>query len=147
MWKEGVHCGYGDAAGNIGVPLLLYYAAVTTPEACHLEAALSLLEKRLARSISCHWPGGIARMLLGRIDRDEAQEHRSHEKWTHPYETAELEFYDGIRHRQLGDEVGCRRRLQACVDCGNVGLYAPVWFLARYELGLIEPRRRHEGGE
>jgi tetratricopeptide (TPR) repeat protein len=150
IWKEGERCGYGDAAGNIGVPLLLYYAAVTAPDLYSLESALALLEKRLARSISYHWPGGIARLLVGRIDREEADEHKSYEKWTHPHETAELEFYDGIRHRRLGDEAACRQHLQACVDCGNVGMYAPVWFLAKYELGLIKPpkdARRSSSGK
>ncbi|REJ87303.1 MAG: hypothetical protein DWQ34_06605 [Planctomycetota bacterium] len=137
LWQEGTRCRYGDAAGNIGVPLLLYYAAVTAPELCSMDAVVKELEKRLASGDSFHWPGGIARMLVGRNDREEAPEHMSHPSWTRPYESAQLEFYDGIHHRELGDEPGCRERLQACVDAGHVGLYVPEWFLARHELGLI----------
>ncbi len=147
VWRGALDCSHGDAAGNMSTPLLLYYVAVTMPELFSLKEAISLLERHLTLSVSYHWPGGIARMLLGRIDRLEAEEHKSCQKWTYAYETAELEFYDGIGHRLCGDERGCRKHLQLCVDCGNVGMYAPVWFLAKNELGLIAIREQTTRGE
>lgn len=71
VWKSGLDTPYTDAAGGIGVPLLLYFAAIKLSDSGLEKEVLSLLKKKCKSKSSVNFPGTIARYILGKISEDE----------------------------------------------------------------------------
>jgi tetratricopeptide (TPR) repeat protein len=68
MWHAGLRCKFADAAGGVGLPLLLFFASVAAPEILAMDHAEKLLSERMNDPRTRNWPGALARFVLGQID-------------------------------------------------------------------------------
>lgn len=103
-WQKGVDCDYSDMAGGITIPLHLYFASVTQPALADIDDAVKLLETRIRSPRGHRWPGIIASLVLGHIDKPMALADAAKDD---PNGTAlhewHLDFWSGVRQLARGD--------------------------------------------
>ena len=140
-WRSGYKCAYGDGAGNMTIPLMLYFAAVRTNGLISLEEAEELLKSRLKHSFSKNWPGPLARYVLGEIpdadlefrevdDSEDAVQIRRRVAY----------FFRGVVALRSGNREGYREHMCAAgapIDPNNAR--NAMFYVARYECATDEP--------
>jgi len=74
-WRSGLGAGYARAAGlGIRMPLLLFFAAVLKPSIVDRDEVTKLLLERLADPRIRTWPGPIAKLVVGKIGKEDLEE-------------------------------------------------------------------------
>ncbi len=71
VWKSGLDTPYTDAAGGVGIPSLLYFAATKLNDSRLEKEAISLLRKKYKSKRVVNFPGTIAGYILGKISEEE----------------------------------------------------------------------------
>jgi hypothetical protein len=136
---------FGDLAGGVQQGLLLHYMGVTAKDRESVAFALSYLRKLARKSRINHWPGPLARYMLGEINLEEmlraAVEDSKGITLADPVEdnllprrhTCVALFHDGVRHRAEGQEKLCMDRMRECTKI-DARFIEPECHLARYEV-------------
>ncbi|MHB8065667.1 MAG: hypothetical protein ACYDG2_24120 [Ruminiclostridium sp.] len=70
MWKAGLDTPYTDAAGGIGIPSLLYFAAIKLEDSSLEKEVIGILRKKYKSKRALNFPGAIAGYLLGKINEN-----------------------------------------------------------------------------
>jgi hypothetical protein len=68
QWRLGLDCRFADAAGGVGLPLLLFVASILRPDVMTRVEAEDVLRTRADDARIRIWPGPLAQFVLGRID-------------------------------------------------------------------------------
>jgi tetratricopeptide (TPR) repeat protein len=150
---------YADIAGGVGQGLLLWYAGITTEDRNATEHAVDYLTHLAKKSRIKNWPGPLALYVIERHAQSLLPGAQSFEELLREsfntdnlHEIAEQAKSDiltrrhliqalfvlGTKHREKGDEDGCRRALQQCAQLENPHVQEE-WYLAAAEMGLIPP--------
>lgn len=148
QWREGLKCGYTDAAGGITLPLLLFFASAANPGLVAGEEVRQELDRRLRRHWARNWPAPLGQFVLGRIDHEEAfrgyprypqqpEAHLQLARW-------QINFYVAVLENAKGNKARYRELMRAAAETtvedfdpknelylGKV--HYPEFFLARYE--------------
>jgi hypothetical protein len=153
QWTNGRNCTYTDAAGGVGLPLLLYTAAVLDSGAFALIEAEKLLSQCVNRSRAKNWPGPVAKYILRQIDESALQQSslgvnmldRVDRQWR-------ADFYRGVLERAAGNmsrftdsmrkaTATSPRDARAGIDEFLGRIWHPEFFIARDELDRMSHQR------
>jgi hypothetical protein len=103
-WRTGLQAHYADTSGlGIRLPLLLLVASILAPEVIARGVAEEILEDKVTDDRAGHWPGTVAKFVLGRAGPQESlaltsstQEFdRKHREWVIQFYRHLLEFGRG----------------------------------------------------
>jgi hypothetical protein len=145
QWRNGLGSAYADTNGlGVHLPLLLLLASLLKPGSFESTAALRLLrEKSLDQRIQ-EWPGPIALLMLGELDKTELRTHCSGTDQVDSDDRRWLAaFYRGVLSYRAGKEAALRRAMRRLTDTSDplwadqefflARMWSEEFFLARYE--------------
>jgi hypothetical protein len=104
-WRTGMNAQYTDAAGlGVRLPLLLFVASILYPEVFPRKKAEQILAQKTEDARADHWPGTLAKFVLGLESAEGATEPRSvmkesdkkHREWL-------IRFYGHLLHFGTGN--------------------------------------------
>jgi tetratricopeptide (TPR) repeat protein len=145
-----------DLAGGATFGLVLHYMALTAGDDVNREYALNFLRKlnvKYNRHPSMfRYPVATVKQVLGEASFEEALESATGNRGLAAAQRAAerdrsvmlrlgiVLFHDGAIRRAIGDEIGCKGRMQEVFDLGYQ-TDSISWYLARHEVAYT--RRRH----
>jgi len=141
VWKKGIGCQYADAAGGMELPLLLYFAAVREPSSFALSKAKDMIRTATKHRWAKSWPGPLGGFVLGQMSEAEIRDAAvfSNEDITR-CQTAQVEFYVGIKALEARDSRPFKRQMKVCVKIPNWYL-ENEYHLARGEVSAMQGKR------
>ena len=137
-WKAGLHTTYTDAAGGLEIPLLLLFAAIRTQDASLKNETVKLIEKLGKSKKMTNWPGPLGRYMIGRISEEELVASISNQPIVRAKQECQADFYFAVNRLTMGDWVGYRAKLKACISHGAASYVKQELYLARAEFGSSE---------
>lgn len=132
---------YADGAGGASPGLLLWWMQKRSGNEAGVRAAIKYLKNRAKRKAIVHWPGPIARYLLGEMSElamlqsENGPERNADIELLNRRYMIQAQFYMAAKHSEAGDLLGSDAILMRCA-CLENPFIAPEWYLARYELGM-----------
>ncbi len=70
-WRGALRTSYGDSSGHMRTKLLLWFSGVMRDDERVRNEAVTLLERAIGTLRGKHWPGAIARYILGKSSEEE----------------------------------------------------------------------------
>jgi hypothetical protein len=171
-WHDGLTAPYGDAAGlAVGIPLLLFVAAILKPQVFRREKAEEILRKKSNDSRAASWPGSLTRFVLGlesdverimdfrawpisALDEDERKRReeadRKTREWLIGFYKKLLEFSQGNINQAEFREFMRQATDTSKPDYSNERYFLSLmwneeFFLARYEASRINDKGVKQG--
>jgi hypothetical protein len=138
-WQSGSDPQYTDAAGGVGIPLLLFFASIKRSDRPLRRSAESALRKVCKRRAICNWPGPIARFVLGKLDETELLSAMTDEPILRARQSCKAEFYIGVLRMANHDQDGYAEYLARSCSHDPVSMLEAEFFLADAELSAIVP--------
>jgi hypothetical protein len=141
VWKKGIGCQYTDAAGGMELPLLLYFAAVSEPGLLALPKARLTVSTATKHPWAECWPGPLGAYVLEDLSETEVRRAAvfSNRDITR-CQTAQVEFYVGVKALESGDRHAFKGQMQVCADIPN-------WYLENeYHLARFEASALYKAG-
>ncbi len=133
-WCAAFDTKYTDAAGGVGLWLLLFFAAIKLSNSSlrqESEAGLSALCKDSAVG---NWPGPIGRHVLGQITETDLLSLISNQPILKSKQLCQAEFYIGVLAMANNDDQGYVAYMSKSISHGPACLVKPEYYLAGAEL-------------
>jgi len=137
-WRAATDTKYTDAAGGVGLWLLLFFAAN--------KLNISLLKQESEQKLDAlckdvaigNWPGPIARYVLGQISDTDLLGATSEQPILKSKQICQAEFYIGVRAMADNEDSAHATHMSAATLQGASCLVKPEFYLAEAELRQCE---------
>lgn len=139
-WKDGLNTKYTDAAGGIGVPLLLLYASYILNDIILEKDAKSLIKKVCKNKMAQNWPGIIGKFMLEDGNEENLYNAISQTPLLREKELCQAKFFLGVKNLKNGERDKAVSSFWEATEIGTICYQKYEYYLAKYELEKIKNR-------
>ena len=154
-WIAGLDVDYAGCNGlGLDNGMLIYFAGVFQNDTSLCDQSRKVLEKRLRDSRAKHWPGPLAKVLIGTVKASEVEVGEFDQKYGDAsVHAAQKHFWIGVKafEKREFDEWEAHFRMAGNLswvdydlnaDSFFSRLWGPEYFLARFEIDKLLTRRQ-----
>jgi len=134
VWERATDTKYTDAAGGVGIQLLLFYASVKLQDDKLKACALKQLQTLCKHPTANNWPGPLAGLVLGKLQEADVRSKMSKQPILKARQTCQAAFYIGTMQIASQDMHGYIEHMRESCGQGGACLLEQEYYLARDEV-------------
>ncbi len=136
VWSSATKTKYTDAAGGVGLQVLLYFASVVLKKGELKIAVTKALKKLLKFKTAINWPGPLGSYLLDELTEDDLVSRVSAMDILKERQMCQAYFAIAIKELEKGDQKKYLKRLEGCISFGSLASLEPMYYMAKGEIGM-----------
>jgi hypothetical protein len=134
IWKEAENTKYTDAAGGVGLIVILYFASLKSDNKELREYCLKKLKKLTKSKSSLNWPGALAPYILGEISEETLLSKILPIPILKERQSCQAHFAIAVKGLEKNHTQNYKRSLETSISYGSAAYLEQLYYLAKIEL-------------